>query len=244
MSQHVCRPWYFSRIHSLILLSGQIFDKSTAWIYNNSCEYRQILFFFRYWRSRCGSVGWCRLYEVVPQESLHFLLPGRLSSNTTLGHIIDTYSVEPDFYHKLIADILAYLKGQEVGWEPQQWVCGPCIVAFLKKGMLGCFVSGLTKGLYSALVYICIFDASWLSDKHAFNENCRCVKNCLFKNICLTVNGALTTLEMATTAPCKRSTRNTPINSTWVVPTSVRISLTLINSTELTGVASTCASPA
>lgn len=114
---------------------------ANAWLYNNSC--------------------WSNLYQVMSVLHFSLLLPGRLSRTMSGTRALDTYVVKQNFHHDLLTDMLAERNDPTNGsWDPHQWVCGWCIVAFVRKGLLGWLVSRLTK------------------DGHAFKENCRYGHNC------------------------------------------------------------------
>ncbi|KLO09561.1 hypothetical protein SCHPADRAFT_1000186 [Schizopora paradoxa] len=108
--------------------------KATAWLYNDTC--------------------WSDLSEHIPVQLLTRVLPGRLSYNQSACNLLNPYVQAPDFYHRFMEDAFASLNDPASSWLKDEWVCGDCVVHFIKQELFSWFVRQL------------------IHDGHAFKANC------------------------------------------------------------------------
>ncbi|KLO09560.1 hypothetical protein SCHPADRAFT_560893 [Schizopora paradoxa] len=106
--------------------------EATAWLYNDTC--------------------WSSLEEHIPVRLLVNFLPGLLDQNQSIRFLLQHYArvqVGLHFYHKLMEDIFALQSNSALDWRKDEWVCGECVLGFIKRELYGWLVRRQSQGKLS-----------------------------------------------------------------------------------------------
>ena len=86
------------------------------------------------------SLGWSSLEEHIPLRILSNFLPGLLSQNHAVCSLLRHYSRGKfglNSYPEIMEEMLASQSDTTSGWRKDEWVCGDCVLQFIKRELYG-----------------------------------------------------------------------------------------------------------